>query len=422
MKHLLSCIFFCAVVGVSYAQHAGSPYSAYGLGFINDNGVTYHSLKGGLGISNGNQFIINNVNPALLPLNTFTIFDFGIQYDQRKLTTDSVSSTLKGGDLNYISLALPLKQGKWGMALGLSPYSTVRYAFRTSGTMENDSLAIDYTFNNDGGLNQIYLQTGVKILKPLYVGAKVSYLFGNINNETSINIPNLAGSALTSSYFRSNNSNGFLFGLGVAYEKRLKEKTLLRAGLVYDFSASQNVTRNEWLATGRDIERADTVEIVLKDSESKLTIPQKFGFGISLTEEFKWTLGFDMYHQSWQDFRDIQGSSQAMEKYTKLILGGEYTPDFFSVNSYLKRITFLAGLSYTNTPISLENKDIRDFGINFGASLPVSSGSTINIGATIGTMGTTENNLVRENYFRIRLGISFNDQAYGWYRKQRRFN
>src|SRR5690606_871093 len=104
------------------------------------------------------------------------------------------------------------------------------------------------------------------------------------------------------------------------------------------------------------------------------------------------------------------------------ILGGEYTPDFFSVNSYLKRVTFMAGVNYTKTPISVENEDINDFGINFGASLPITNGSTVNLGFTIGSMGTTSNNLVKENYYKISLGISFNDQAYGWYRKQRKFN
>lgn len=425
MRQIFSIIIFCIVASATYAQHAGSPYSMYGLGIIDDNAVTYNTMKGGLGLSSGTPYIINNMNPALLPLNSFTIFDFGLQYDQRTLSTDSLSSTLKGGGLNYIALALPIKQGKWAISLGLSPYSSVKYDFVSQEQVINDTIPAIYNYESDGGLNQIYFQTGARVLKPLFVGVKASYIFGNINNETRTTplIPN--SSILQTAYFRSNNSNGFLFGIGAVFNQKIKDKTYFNLGVVYDFKTNLNTTRNEWLSSEfsrADMETADTVEILVDDLEGNIKIPQKLGVGISFTKEFKWAVGVDIYHQNWSEYRNFFGENEGLKKSTKYILGGEYTPDFFSVNSYLKRITFLAGINYTTTPISVENEDINDFGINFGASLPVRNGSTVNLGFTIGNMGTTNNNLVRENYFKISLGVSFNDQAYGWYRKQRKFN
>lgn len=425
MRQLISIVIFCVIAGVSHAQQAGSPYSIYGVGIPNDQGVTYNTMKGGLGISNGNSYILNNINPALLPLNTFTIFDFGMQYEQRRLSKDSLNTTGKGGGLSYVALSVPLKAGKWTMSLGLRPYSSVKYDFVSRSGVANDTTAAVYNYESDGGLNEIHLQTGARVLKSLFVGAKASYLFGSITSETRSTpmLPNTA--LLQTAYFRSNNSNGFLFGLGAVYNKQIKEKTYVNLGVVYDFQTNLNTTRDEWLSSSSnrvDVETADTLEVIMENVDGKIRIPQKLGVGLSFTKEFKWTVGFDFYHQNWSDYQNFFGDNENLQSSTKYILGGEYTPDFFSVNSYLKRVTFMAGVNYTKTPISIENEDINDFGINFGASLPITNGSTVNLGFTIGSMGTTSNNLVKENYYKISLGISFNDQAYGWYRKQRKFN
>ena len=65
------------VVGL-IAQNAATPYSIYGIGKLSGYGLAYHNNMGGLGLSNGSPLVLNNVNPALLPLNNFTTFDAGL--------------------------------------------------------------------------------------------------------------------------------------------------------------------------------------------------------------------------------------------------------------------------------------------------------------------------------------------------------
>jgi hypothetical protein len=63
------------------------------------------------------------------------------------------------------------------------------------------------------------------------------------------------------------------------------------------------------------------------------------------------------------------------------------------------------------------NRQITDFGITFGVGLPVyRSKSTINIAAEFGKKGTTEDNLVLEDYFRLNLMVNLYDL---WFIKRR---
>lgn len=72
------------------------------------------------------------------------------------------------------------------------------------------------------------------------------------------------------------------------------------------------------------------------------------------------------------------------------------------------------GLQYEKTPFVFNGEDINDFGINFGVTLPVSNASSIHTSFLFGQRGKTENDLIRERYFRVSLGITFNDR---WFTK-----
>lgn len=423
MRSIISAVIFCLVLtSFAQAQVGGSPYSIFGIGLLDETETTYNSLKGGVGLSGGKSYTLNYQNPALLAQTTFTIFDFGIQYDQRNIATDSLSQVNKGGGLNYLALAVPLKTGKWAMSFGLSPYSNVKYNIAsTYPTFGNDTTSIFQRYKGDGGLNQVTFQTGVRIYKQLFVGGKVSYIFGR-RNYTSVIIPAIPQSSIESAYFTSERSKGYMVGFGAAYHLKLNDNKYMSFGAVYDLGTKLTTDHDEWLGIGADIESSDTLEVVVDGLEGKINIPDRFGFGMSYIFENKLSLGFDYITQDWSKYESFARENPGYRKMTKIKVGGDYTPDIFSVNSYLKRMTYLFGFSYTQTPLTSENEDINDFGINFGVSLPFSTGSAVNLGFTVGQLGTTNNNLIRENYYKVSLGISFNDQSYGWYRKQRKFN
>lgn len=69
------------------------------------------------------------------------------------------------------------------------------------------------------------------------------------------------------------------------------------------------------------------------------------------------------------------------------------------------------GLRYEQTRLILNNEQLDAYGISFGLGIPISlkrpqSPSTFNIGVELGQRGSTESNLIREDYVVISFGLT----------------
>ena len=114
-------------------------------------------------------------------------------------------------------------------------------------------------------------------------------------------------------------------------------------------------------------------------------------------------------------FDDIVGVT--FENSTRYSFGGYFIPNYNSYSSYLKRVTYRAGLRYENTGMILRNKSIEDFAVTAGLGLPLGGTfSKINVGLEIGKRGTVYNNLVEENYINLSIGLSLSDR---WFVKRK---
>jgi hypothetical protein len=92
-------------------------------------------------------------------------------------------------------------------------------------------------------------------------------------------------------------------------------------------------------------------------------------------------------------------------------------PDYNSFSKYWKRATYRAGLHFENTGLEINNETIKEFGISFGVGLPVGNVfSNVNLGFEIGKRGTTNQNLIQENFFNVNISLSLNDR---WFQKRK---
>jgi hypothetical protein len=95
-------------------------------------------------------------------------------------------------------------------------------------------------------------------------------------------------------------------------------------------------------------------------------------------------------------------------------VGGQITPNVNAVTNYLKLIDYRFGVSYDKTYLALSGEDINVKSVNFGFGFPLISGRNafykINFATEIGTRGTLNNNLVKENFLNFRLGFTINDR------------
>ncbi|MTI33435.1 hypothetical protein [Xanthovirga aplysinae] len=396
---------------VSMAQVTNSPYTFNGLGDVADLGLINTLGMGGLGVSYGSPWFINNVNPALLVRNgLFTTFDIGAASDLRHIRDASGSNTNFQAGLYNAILSVPVSRDRWVASIGLKPLTNVRYNINSTQTVVSDGeeFEVQNQFQGTGGLSQFFISNGVKLNKNFSVGLMSSYTFGAIT-KTLLQNPLSSSSAIDDSFLFINEDSilsvsGFTFQLGGAYQGKIGNDTYLNLGGAYMFESNLNATE---LVT---ISNAGTPADTVQNLSGKVTFPATTWAGISFEKRYKWMVGFDYRRQQWDKFRDFQGNNEGLRPSDLYILGGKYTPNINDVNNYWNRVTYRAAVRFENTQYMQNNNQVQDLGINFGLSLPVYTASYINFAVQVGQRGSLDKGQVRENYAKIFLGFTFNDK------------
>jgi hypothetical protein len=121
-------------------------------------------------------------------------------------------------------------------------------------------------------------------------------------------------------------------------------------------------------------------------------------------------------NQDFKKYRSFLDDPSQLKEAIKVGIGMQIVPDYLAIDSPLKRSTYRFGFEFIQTPYYLNNTNINDLGINFGASLPLNQLSLMNFAIKVGQRGTTENGLIRENYINFTLGFSLNDNS--WFYKR----
>ncbi len=440
MRHKITVIFFWFFsISGAIAQTAPSPFTSVGIGEIGTNAMIQQEASGGVGIAMGSYWNLNTINPAMLMYtrNTIfgglTVFQAGVISDNRTIRNASNSERSGGSNLSYLVTGFPVIQNRWFSTIGLRPFSSVNYNLNYETQLAGSPYTTLVTEKGSGGINQLFWSNGVALSKNLSLGLRTQVLFSSIftefvNNVDTQEIPVRYSAAV---YDRLTVS-GLTFTGGLVYTDSIKtsgdDPLKITLGLTYDFArdvrAKQFQSVQRRILTGTILE-ADTVQ---NNTVGSLDLPSGLGFGIGLSKGFKWSIGADLRMKSWEDLRRLeQPLATANSMY--LGIGGEITPDAFSIEDYLKRVTFRLGGSYEKTPYLINGVQVNDFGINFGFSLPIvpssNTGSSLNkgfssvdFGFRYGVQGNLDNNLLQEEYFKIHFGITFNDK---WFIK-RRFN
>ncbi|MEP1096628.1 MAG: hypothetical protein ABJG78_16045 [Cyclobacteriaceae bacterium] len=412
MKGLIKAGLTCFIF-ISHFVHGQSIYSFQGLGTLQHQGMPNNVGMGELGIAAPTIWHVNTQNPANLIFNTFSTFQVGVQGDGREFTGDNVSGSDFDGGLRFMAYAFPIKPGKWSSSFGILPFSTVSYNTFTESTVDGDPTVTQFVDESgEGGLTNFYWANGFAINDNFRLGIRFNYRFGSINKKSQISIG--GGDVITNtiSFLDQTSYSDIDFSLGAGYRHLLTEKKVLNFGLTFSNASDlkgkniQELTRLS--GTGSTIETRE-----IRNTTQEFELPRTLGFGISFQNLNKFLIGIDFESQAWSNTSD--GISD-FQNQTKFVLGGRWLPDHDNVNSYFKRATYRLGLNYTKLPYIVNNESINDFGINFGASLPVSGFSSIDLAAKFGRLGATDNGLIKESYYQVVIGATINDR---WFIKRK---
>lgn len=401
------------------AQIGVTPYSSQGLGNLLRTSLVHNQGMGGIGVGvgSGNALFINYANPSFLYKNYLTSFDVAFSVEQNNMQRGEVGINRTGGGLRYAVFSFPVfpnqPSNRWTMTFGLAPFSVVSYRIEESLTIGGTSNAGIQVVEGDGGLNTASFATGFRVIGNLGVGLRVSYLFGPITETRTVLLNDLVGqrTELEDEIYYSD----LLFEPSISYGIKLGSQTLLNLGATYQPETEVRATREVVLSTiptDSRFARSERIDSV----GSSVTLPYRLGVGISVEKSLKYLVGVDFLTQPWEDYQSFSGGNDGMRNSYEISVGGQLIPDITSVNSYLARMAYRLGLFYRNTPFAVDDQQITDFGVNLGFSLPMSNFSSTNISLEVGRRGSVDDGLIREDYFKVSAGITFNDR---WFRRRK---
>jgi hypothetical protein len=409
---------------------SSSPYSRYGIGDIDPQLMGQNIGMGGIAVATNKIGFFNNinvVNPASYGAINLTTIDVGLYANFLTLSQTGASSQKNSNfRLSHIAFAIPTSK-RSALSFGLLPYSERGYNYKKSvsklGTTGSpaDTNVTNYSYSGDGSLSKAYLGYGFGIGKHLLLGANVSYIFGNIKDIATTEIPNLAGT-INSKIESSNAIGGINYDYGLQYSFDFSETKHLVLG--YSASAGTKLhTQSSFIVSqyfndsnGNQDIPADSV-VSTTGPKSKLKLPQINRFGISFQSDGKFLVGADYSMGKWSDL-SIAGVNQGLQDSKTFNIGGSYTPNIATIRNYLATVDYRIGAIYDQTYMHINGTTIKRYAGTVGVGLPLRSNNgsyyKINIAAEVGQRGSLVNGLVKENYVNIHLGFTLNDK---WFTK-----
>jgi len=472
MHKYLSCFFLICGISLAAQKNIYTPYSFYGIGLpVAQNGVFSQSMGGiGQGISNIN--FINSSNPASYAFNQKVNFEFNV-YGKLSSLHDSIGIyQYKTYNFGRMNLAFPLgKKKKAGACLGLSPYSFAEFNMNRRFT---DPISHTDYYDGKGGINRLFIGTGYKPDKHISLGANINYLFGDVNHTRVTTFD----SAFLNNYFLENKTilRGFNFDLGLQfkhYKEVIKDSVKFRMedsiavrkhntilhrdslyhikryskrkdndsvivlifnwGVTYTTKSNASCLRDVYGVTFKDfflpfsqksIGVLDTV-VYSVDEKGKIIIPGSLAIGFSVSNQHKiddrnnFLVGLDFSYSDWTVFRNY-GNPDSLRKSYTLSAGGYYRPLKPYRTDYFNKIEYRFGGHYSMTPLEIRGTGINEYGVALGFGLPLTIKShfsgILNLGMEAGKMGTMQNNLTTDTYFRLSIGFNLIDQWFQRYK------
>lgn len=413
------------LTGMNAQDGSISPYSYFGLGDIRESSTVENQMMGGIGVYADSIHISLNNPAAYSKLGVQVRDDFGIttytagvshKMLRFKSFTEEQSSAVT--NLDYLALGLSLRKGL-GLGFGVKPYSSVGYTFEDLRGTEGSRILNEYS--GEGGINKVYASLGYEFLKDLSFGVTVNYNFGTINSERVQSTENVQFGAKDK---RSSRIGGFDLNYALNYTPAIDKNhtlfTSLRVNTQANLSARNTKQIGSFsLTTSQDIEIIDVNLEAQGLKNTGVKIPTITTLGVGYGENMKWFLGVEYSFQKLGDLSNefLEIDNLVYDNASTIALGGFYTPDRNSFESYFKRMTYRAGFRYDTTGMVVNDKDIKNLGITFGLGLPLGNGlSNLNLGFELGRRGTSTADLIEESYFKVNIGLSLNDQ---WFQKRK---
>ena len=395
------------------AQSIGnSPYAAFGIGDVKYDNTTDISAMGGISTAYiwdfNNNF--NFSNPAAnknVELTTLRI-EGSNENNFFKSNFDNLSVTKHSSYLSNLTIAFPItKKIKFGM--GYQPYSSKKYSIVSKETLGSGTTRANI-FHGEGTLSTVQAAISYQLTPEFGLGLRSNFYFGNLYDINEVAFSN---AELINGYETKNKVNSFNFTLGGTYQKVLATDKKLTLGATTTFGntgkmETQYINSTYFYSPGEVKENVSIIEQTL--TKNKNLIPVEFSLGAGYGKEAKWFLGTQFDYK--KDEITMAASPFTNETSYKLSAGGWYIPNYNNFRNYFSRMTYRYGAYYEKGNLAYNGTNINKFAITGGVTLPFENRSAsrmsgIDLGVELGQRGTLNNNLIKENFGKIKLVLYF---------------
>ncbi|MCB9197783.1 MAG: hypothetical protein H6600_04940 [Flavobacteriales bacterium] len=399
-----------------------SPYTRFGLGEQVPMVSTPFIGLGGANVAVSDFKYINFSNPATYS-NTkrySPVFDAGVMGKSSFLRSTNGSFNKTTVALRDFSLLLPISP-KTGFAFGLMPYSTTGYDINDYDPNEGDT--ITYTYSGMGSVNRLFFGLGQQIWTrgdsvKLSLGVNASFLFGTLQRDRLVEFDE---ATFVNTHLKNKLLiRGFSIDYGLHYFEKISEKLNYQIGLTVNLgnkvTAYQDFFAYTYTLNSIEEEIISDTTKYYEDNKGYVQLPKSFTIGGAVTMNKRVTLSaqFEIadHYKYYEYFDSTEFYYNELAQMKKVSFGIRIMPesglDLKNVSA-LKLISYQIGANYGYAPYQSNDIHLKQYGIAFGISLPLlSSGasSTLNLGFELGKLGTTDNGLIEDNYFKFNLGLS----------------
>jgi len=404
---------FVASLGTLRAQNLSSPYSAYGIGEIQDqdpdrsSGMGYTSTA----LISTPGFLLNKNPASLIGLErSLAQVDLALIGKTVTFKGDAItSSNSSAKDLIIKRISVSAKiNNHWASSVGFKPYTLVNYSYTAQKSIEGTSTTYTGLYDGNGGLHNIFWNNAFALGKHLALGLRTNFIFGSINQ-----IETLEGVTLTTPIISqiTNYYSGFRFEGGAIYGNKISKNWKFSVGGKVSTKNDLDVTKTLTVQEGNSVVESN------KDlGDSKFTLPWQYDAGIALVNKGRTTFTVDYSRANWNKL-NAGGTTWAMVDRDRYSAGVQFSKQVQRFGMVAEKSYFQAGLFSGNSYLQVKGQQIKEMGATLGYGGYLSRGLAFHIAAEGGSRGTTTNNLVKENYFQFTLALSYREVLYSKGRK-----
>ena len=384
-------------------NNVNSPYTMFGIGYMEQGGFGRNKAMGGAGISLASEYSMNNLNPASYSsIDSLHFFlETGINTIYSRFNYRAQKQNRVNANFSYLALGFRITKW-WTNSIGLAPYSNIGYSIDTRKQIEGTSYFSDIRIDGSGGLNQFYWGNSFRLHPNFSIGINASYLFGSISQVQKTTNGYMSGEMKVEDESTLRN---FYFNYGAQYHFRLSENIKGSLGAVYSNKTKLNSDHN---ITITDFDN-DTLSSELT-RKSNFYIPRTFGFGASLKMKDKLLLTGDYTRNYWSGINNSE-TGVKMVNSNNFAFGIEFLPSVKLGASYLQSVKYRMGFYNENSYLKINGQQLKDYGITAGVGLPVKkSKAFFNIAFSAGLKGnTSSNSIINETYYKVHLNFTLLD-------------